>query len=72
MEQVIFNPSKAAALLGQGGNIDQKFAALGTSAIIQATAPAIKAEYAALGMDTGKLHTNYIVNVGVVMLLISL
>ncbi len=52
--------------------MDKKFNALGNTMIVQAAAPAIKAEYAALGVDTGKLQTNYIVHVGVIMLLISL
>jgi len=52
--------------------IDSKFAALGDSMIIQAAAAPIKAEYAALGMDTGKLSSNYIFTIGLLMLLVTL
>ena len=40
--------------------------------IIQAAAAPIKAEYVALGMDTGNLQTNYILRIGGLMLLLTL
>ena len=40
--------------------------------IVQMAVGAVKAEYAALGMDTGKLQTNYIMHIGVLMLLVTL
>jgi ATP-binding cassette subfamily B protein len=40
--------------------------------IIQIAVGAVKAEYSALGMDTAKLQTNYIIHAGVLMLLLSL
>ena len=49
-----------------------QFTALGESAIRQAGVAAVKSEYAALGMDTGRLQTNYILSVGLLMLLVSL
>lgn len=52
--------------------IDQKFATLGDRMITQMAVGSVKAEYAALGMDTAKLQTNYIVHTGVLMLLVSL
>jgi ATP-binding cassette subfamily B protein len=52
--------------------IDQKFAILGDSMIVQMAVGPVKAEYAALGMDTGKLQTDYIVHTGILMLLVSL
>ncbi len=52
--------------------IDQKFAALGSSVIVQMAAGGIKAEYAALGMNTTQLQSNYILNVGALMLLVTL
>ncbi len=52
--------------------IDQKFATLGDSMITQMAVGSVKAEYAALGMDTAKLQTNYIIHTGVLMLLVSL
>jgi ATP-binding cassette subfamily B protein len=62
-----------AAQLSQLGNtFDAKFAALGDSMIIQAAAAPLKAEYIALGMDTGKLSSNYIIHIGVLMLLVTL
>ncbi|MCX5975280.1 MAG: ABC transporter ATP-binding protein [Coprothermobacterota bacterium] len=52
--------------------LDQKFSSLGDSMITQMAVGAVKAEYTALGMDTGKLQIDYIVRVGILMLLISL
>jgi len=49
-----------------------KFATLSDSMIVQATAAPIKAEYTALGMDTMKLSTSYIIQIGLVMLFITL
>ncbi len=40
--------------------------------IVQAAVPAVKAEYAALGMDTGKLSSSYIIHIGLLMLLVTL
>jgi ATP-binding cassette subfamily B multidrug efflux pump len=51
---------------------ESKFAALGDSMIIQAAAAPIKAEYVTLGMDTGKLSTDYIIHIGMLMLLVTL
>ncbi|MCX5970874.1 MAG: ABC transporter ATP-binding protein [Coprothermobacterota bacterium] len=53
-------------------SLDSKLAPLGSSMITQMAVGAVKAEYTALGMDTGKLQTDYIVRVGILMLLISL
>jgi ATP-binding cassette subfamily B protein len=52
--------------------IDQRFATLGESMIVQMAVGPVKAEYAALGMDTGKLQTDYITHTGVLMLLVTL
>jgi ATP-binding cassette subfamily B protein len=52
--------------------IDSKFSTLGESMINQMAVGAVKAEYTALGMDTGKLQTNYIIHVGILMLLLTL
>lgn len=49
-----------------------QFAALGESAVKQAGIAAVKSEYAALGIDTGRLQTSYILSVGLLMLLVSL
>ena len=51
--------------------IDQKFDALGDSLVNQMAIGAVKAEYTALGIDTGKLQTDYIVHTGLLMLLVS-
>ena len=53
-------------------SIDAKFATLGDSMIVQMAAGAVKTEYGALGMDTTKLQTRYILNVGMLMLLLTL
>lgn len=52
--------------------INEMFAALGDNMINQMAVSAVKIEYEALGMDTGKLQTDYIVRTGGIMLLISL
>jgi ATP-binding cassette subfamily B multidrug efflux pump len=52
--------------------IDQKYAPLGTSGIVEAAVVAIKAEYVALGVDTGSLQNHYIVKTGSLMLLLAL
>lgn len=52
--------------------MNAQFEALGEKMIIQAAAPGVKAEYGALGMDTGNIQSRYITNTGLLMLLISL
>jgi ATP-binding cassette subfamily B multidrug efflux pump len=52
--------------------INEKFAALGNSMVTQMAVGAVKAEYEALGMDTGKLQRDYILRIGGMMLLVSL
>jgi ATP-binding cassette subfamily B protein len=59
--------------LGLTQVIDDRFAAIGgEDAIIQAAARGVRAEYEALGMDTGRIQNNYIVRVGGLMLIIAL
>jgi ATP-binding cassette subfamily B multidrug efflux pump len=48
------------------------FASLGENMITQMAVSAVKTEYEVLGVDTGKLQTDYIVRIGGTMLLISL
>jgi ATP-binding cassette subfamily B protein len=52
--------------------ITSKFATMSESMIVQAAARPILAEYTALGMDTMKLSTSYIIQIGLVMLVITL
>ncbi|MBN1267731.1 MAG: ABC transporter ATP-binding protein [Anaerolineales bacterium] len=52
--------------------INEQFASLGESMVNQMAVGAVRAEYQALGMDTGKLQNNYILQTGGIMLLISL
>ena len=54
------------------GAIDEKFATLGDSMIIQMAVGAVKTEYEALGLDGDRLQTSYILRTGGMMLLISL
>ena len=51
---------------------EEMFASLGDNMINQMAVGVVKTEYEALGMDTGKLQTNYIMRTGGTMLLISL
>lgn len=62
----------ADQVLKMSENMNKKFAALGDNMIIQSAAAPIKAEYAALGMNTDKVQNKYIINTGIIMLLISL
>ena len=52
--------------------ISAQFEALGDSMVVQAAVGAVKAEYAALGMDTVKLQNRYIINLGAWMLGLTL
>jgi ATP-binding cassette subfamily B multidrug efflux pump len=52
--------------------MNDMFAALGDNMINQMAVSAVKTEYEALGMDTRKLQTDYILHTGGMMLLISL
>ena len=49
-----------------------QFSTMSESMITQAAARPILAEYTALGMDTQKLSTSYIISIGAIMLLITL
>jgi ATP-binding cassette subfamily B protein len=51
---------------------NQKLEGMSESVIVQAAARPILAEYTALGMDTMKLSTSYIIQIGLIMLLITL
>jgi ATP-binding cassette, subfamily B, multidrug efflux pump len=62
----------SATLAKLSSTFDSKMTALGDSMIIQAAAAPIKTEYIALGIDTGKLSTNYIIQIGMQMLLVAL
>jgi ATP-binding cassette subfamily B protein len=52
--------------------MNKQFTALGDSMVNQAAVRVVKAEYQALGMDTGKVQNGYILRTGLVMLGISL
>jgi ATP-binding cassette subfamily B multidrug efflux pump len=54
------------------GSMSEKFAALGNNSIVQAAAGPIRDEYTALGYDTTALQSNYILNIGMIMIAISL
>jgi ATP-binding cassette subfamily B protein len=53
-------------------SMNEKFTALGEKMVIQAAAPQVKAEYSALGMNTDKMRSRYILKEGLFMLLLSL
>jgi len=52
--------------------IDQRFEALGDSMVKQSAVVQVKAEYEFLGMDISKLQNRYILNIGTIMLGITL
>lgn len=53
-------------------SMGEQFGVMDDNVVIQAAAPAIKAEYAALGMDVTAIQNNYVIEVGGVMLVLSL
>jgi ATP-binding cassette subfamily B protein len=52
--------------------IDEKFSVMGPTAIRQAAAAPVRAEYAALGVDVGRMQSSYILRTGAFMLLLTL
>jgi ATP-binding cassette subfamily B protein len=52
--------------------MDKKFTALGDKMIIQGAANGLKEEYTALGMNTDKIQSNYVIKTGAYMLGLSL
>jgi ATP-binding cassette subfamily B multidrug efflux pump len=52
--------------------MNQRFATMGSSGVIQAAAAPIQAEYKALGMNVGALSSQYILSTGILMLLLTL
>lgn len=52
--------------------LDEQFAALGDSMLVQAAVPVVRNEYEALGADTDALQNRYLLKTGGLMLLISL
>ena len=62
-------PERTADLTAK---MDETFETLGESLVEQMAIRAVRAEYEALGMDTAKLQTDYILRTGGWMLLISL
>jgi ATP-binding cassette subfamily B multidrug efflux pump len=61
-----------AQLSQLSSTFDAKFVTLGESMVVQAAVAPVKAEYIALGMDTGKLSSDYIIHIGLLMLLVTL
>lgn len=52
--------------------MNKKISGLGESMITQSATPLIKSEYKALGMNTDKVQSGYIMKTGIIMLLVSL
>lgn len=63
-------PSDQVAKMTQ--SVSQKFSSMSESMINQAAAAAVKSEYTALGMDTSKIQSSYIMRIGGLMLLVTL
>lgn len=61
-----------AQIQAMQGAFSEKLAQLPDSMITQGAVLYIQAEYGAIGMDTGKIQTNYILTAGAFMLLIAL
>ena len=62
----------AAALTQITSAVNSKFASMSDSMIVQSAASSVKAEYAALGMNTNKLQSQYVIRIGALMLLLTL
>jgi ATP-binding cassette subfamily B protein len=62
----------AEQLVQLSSAINEMFATLGDNMINQMAISAVRTEYEAIGIDTGKLQTDYILRTGGTMLLISL
>jgi len=62
----------AAQLSQMTTAINTRFDTMGDSMITQTAVGLVKAEYAALGMDTSRLQTSYMIHTGALMLLLSL
>lgn len=52
--------------------VNKQFESLGSKMISQLAIASVKAEYAAVGMNTSKIQSNYILHVGLIMLLLTL
>ena len=57
---------------GDLGPVNERFATMEATTIVQAATTPIRAEYAALGMDTNAIQNQYILNIGGIMLVLSL
>ncbi|PRR86878.1 ABC transporter ATP-binding protein [Clostridium luticellarii] len=68
----LFSKLPEAQRLKISENMNKKFTSLGDSMIIQAASDPVKDEYKAVGIDTNKIQSGYIIHMGVIMLLISL
>lgn len=55
-----------------GEDVDERILVMGETMVVQAAAAAIKAEYEALGVNTDKIQSRYIMGIGFKMLLLSL
>lgn len=62
----------AEQLAGITDTVNEQFAGMNDSLLVQAGVSVVKAEYEALGMDTEKLQNDYILNVGGWMILLTL
>jgi ATP-binding cassette subfamily B protein len=62
----------AAQLTMITSKINEKFGSLNASMVTQMAVSQVKAEYSALGMDTGKIQVNYVIHIGLLMLLVTL
>lgn len=68
----ILSSLPAEQLAKMTADINTNFSSMSESMITQSAVASIKAEYEALGVDTAKLQTNYIVRIGGMMLLLTL
>lgn len=62
----------AEQLTGITDTVNEQFADMSDTLLVQAGVSVVKAEYEALGMDTEKLQNDYILNVGGWMILLTL
>lgn len=68
----LFSKLPDAQRLKISEDMNKKFTSLGNGMIVQAASGSIKDEYKAVGVNTNKIQSRYIVHMGVIMLLVSL
>ena len=68
----LLQKAPASALEPMRAQMNRKLSDMGSSAVLQSAVVSVKAEYQAIGMDTGEIQRGTILSIGVRMLVIAL